>query len=232
MNDATGSLLLFDKPYGVTSYSVVHKVRKMLTVYSKDKWVKVGHAGTLDPLATGLLMLGMRSATRSLSELLITDKTYEVTLRLGITSPSFDLETPIAITNSSVIPSHEGIVSVLHTFEGEQQQLPPIYSAVKQGGQPVYLAARKGKEPVMVAKTITIHDLSLIDYTYPFLKISVSCSKGTYIRTLAFDIGTKLETGAVVTALRRTISGDVAVEQALTTDDLQQLYRYVIPETP
>ncbi len=230
MNDANGSFLTFDKPYGVTSYSVVHKVRKLLTAFSQDKWVKVGHGGTLDPLATGFLMIGMRAATRGLSDLLTTDKTYEVTLRLGITSPSFDLETPIVITNNDSIPTQEEILTLLKTFEGEQLQFPPIYSAVKQGGKPVYEMARKGKTPEMTAKSITILDLSLLDYTFPHLRLSVSCTKGTYIRTLAHDIGEKLQIGALVSALRRTVSGGLLVDDAVTPDQLQDLYRFVIPE--
>lgn len=218
-----GAMLLVDKSYGITSYVPVYIFRKILSKITGDKWVKVGHAGTLDPLATGLLILGSRRATRDLTRFLGAPKEYRAELRLGIVSPSFDLETPITVVNDLTEITPEQITADLLERVGEQMQHPPIFSAVKQGGKPVYLKARKGKEVTMVAKQIEIYSITDLDIELPYVRFTVNCSKGTYIRSLVHDIGTSLGTGAVLTALRRTRVGDFSVENALPYETLRDL---------
>ncbi|MBS1903097.1 MAG: tRNA pseudouridine(55) synthase TruB [Bacteroidetes bacterium] len=221
-NSLSGAMLLIDKSYGITSFVPVYILRKILTRLSSDKWVKVGHAGTLDPLATGLLILGTRRATRSLTEFLGSEKVYQAELRLGIVSPSFDLETPITVESDLRGITNSEVEAVVLGRVGEQMQFPPVFSAVKQGGKPVYKAARKGKPVTLEAKPIEIYAITDLDISLPYVRFSVHCSKGTYIRSLAHEIGEILGTGAVLTALRRTHIGEYSVHDALHSDELRQ----------
>jgi tRNA pseudouridine55 synthase len=227
LNEPHGAFLLLDKPYGLPSFSGVHRVRKLLSEYSGQKKVKVGHGGTLDPLATGLLIVATRKATKQLHGLLHEKKEYVVTVRLGITSPSFDLETPIAIVQQTNDLSVETVREAILAMKGDHEQVPPIYSAVKIKGKPVYKHARKGRTPELAAKAITITEVAIVSIDLPFVTFVVTCSKGTYIRSLARDLGETLGTGAVVTELRRTRIGSFSVENALTFEMLYELRNYI-----
>jgi tRNA pseudouridine55 synthase len=223
LGDEQGALLLIDKPYGLTSFNMVFRLRHILARYTGDKKVKVGHGGTLDPLATGLLILATRRATRSLTNLLGLEKTYWCELRLGITTPSFDLETPIHIIGGVENLTSDQVEKTLSSFVGIQLQRPPIFSAVKLKGKPMYKHARKGRDIVMAEKSITIHSIDGIEIALPYVRFRAECSKGTYIRSLVSDIGTTLGTGAVLTNLRREKIGDWNVENALTLDMMASL---------
>lgn len=218
LNDEQGGLLLLDKPYATTSFSMVFRLRQLLRKFGAEKKVKVGHGGTLDPLATGLLILATRRSTRYLTNLLGLEKTYWCELRLGITTPSFDLETPIQIVGGVENISSEQIHKALSSFVGAQLQRPPIFSAVKLKGKPMYEHARKGRDMVMVEKDITIHSITDVEIDMPFVRFRAECSKGTYIRSLVSDIGTMLGSGAVMTNLRREKIGNWNIKDALTLD--------------
>ncbi|HYM20601.1 MAG TPA: tRNA pseudouridine(55) synthase TruB [Candidatus Kapabacteria bacterium] len=218
-----GGMLLVDKIYGVTSFVVVYSLRKQLSSLSDGAWIKVGHAGTLDPLATGLVIVGSRRATRSLTSFLGAEKEYEVELRLGITTPSFDLERPITVTHDlSGITTGEVEDCVL-TFIGKQSQTPPIFSAIKQNGKPVYKKAHKGKKVEMGPKEVEIYSISGITVNFPYVRFTVACSKGTYIRSLVNDIGQKLGTGATLINLRRTKIGNFSVTDAIEQSQISSL---------
>lgn len=227
LNEQQGALLLLDKPYSLPSFSGVHRVRKLLSEFSGQKKIKVGHGGTLDPLATGLLIIATRKATKQLHLLLHETKTYDVTVRLGITSPSFDLETQVAIVGDPMTLSPASVGQAIAEMIGDHQQVPPIFSAVKIKGKPVYLHARKGRTPDLAAKSITITDVRVNEIALPYASFSVTCSKGTYIRSLARDLGEKLGVGAVVTELRRSAIGSFSVENALTFEMLYELRSYL-----
>ncbi len=206
-------LLLIDKPAGMTSHDVVDVVRRMKNTRA------VGHAGTLDPFATGLLILGVGKATKQLTALVGLDKMYEATLRLGATSTTFDTEGEIRSEVRGQRPEgvkREEIERVLDLFRGGYDQKAPLFSAKKRGGKKLYELARAGKatEDMRPIKHVTIHELTVMAYTFPELKIRVTCSSGTYIRSLADDIGHALGIGAYLSALRRTAVGDWRVEDA------------------
>ena len=223
LNDEQGALLLIDKPYAVTSFSVVRSLKYILEKYSGDNWVKVGHGGTLDPLATGLLIIATRKATRSLTNLLGLEKTYWCELRLGITTPSFDLETEIKIIGGEENLASDLIQTTLSNFVGTQLQRPPIYSAVKLKGKPMYEHARKGRNFEMAQKSITIHSIKDVKIELPFVRFRAECSKGTYIRSLVSDIGSILRTGAVMTNLRREKIGKWDVKNAIGLEIMDSL---------
>lgn len=181
---------------------------------------KVGHAGTLDPFATGLLIILLGDATKKAGEFLKLDKTYEATVRLGQVSTTGDPEgelTPVSDTQ----PTRERVLEALAGLTGEITQVPPVYSAIKVGGQRAYKLARKGKEVEIPARQVTIYSLELLDYTYPDIRICADVSSGTYIRTLAEDIGKALGTGAYCSDLRRTRVGEWEITRAKTMEELQ-----------
>jgi len=223
LNAEQGGLLLLDKPYATTSFSMVFRLRQILRKFGAEKKVKVGHGGTLDPLATGLLILATRRSTRYLTNLLGLEKTYWCELRLGITTPSFDLETPIQIVGGLENLTSEQIEKALSSFVGAQLQRLPIFSAVKLKGKPMYEHARKGRDMVMAEKNITIHSITDIEIEMPFVRFRAECSKGTYIRSLVSDIGTLLGCGAVMTNLRREKIGDWDIKDAITLEMLLTL---------
>ena len=209
-----GLVLLVDKPYGWTSFQVVNKVRYQLRRLTGIKKVKVGHAGTLDPLATGLLVLGLGKQTKSLNQWLADDKTYVASGCLGYTSPSYDLEQmPVKTPQRYEAIIERQLHNVLHRFTGTIDQYPPRFSAVKISGKRAYDLARAGKQVSLESRRIEIYSLRLIEFRYPHFTVEVHCSKGTYIRSLIHDIGTQLGTGAVLTALRRTRSGDHSIDR-------------------
>lgn len=220
LSEAKDGILLVDKPAGWTSFDVVAKVRGQIRARYTAKGekptkrqLKVGHAGTLDPFATGLLVILLGDATKKADEFLRLDKVYEATFRLGQTSSTGDSEGEI--TNvSTEQPSLEEIEKVLKLFVGEIQQRPPMYSAIKIGGKRAYKLAREGKEVEMPLRTITIRSLELVNYTYPELRIRTHVGSGTYIRTLAEDVGMALGTGAYCFELRRTKISTWSIDEA------------------
>lgn len=210
-------LILVDKPAGWTSFDAVNFIRSQLRYATKNKKIKVGHTGTLDPFATGLLMIAVgRENTKKIDQFKQLSKTYITTLTLGATSDTFD-NTGTIIQNPDAKPVDlEDIKKVLQNFIGEQDQLPPMFSAKKINGQRLYKLARQGKEVEREPNRITIFEIKFLSYSYPELTIEVTCSAGTYIRTLADDIGRQLGVGAYCSALRRTKIGDYNIEQATT----------------
>ena len=210
-------ILLIDKPDGMSSFGVVARVRRVLSERVGHK-VKVGHTGTLDPFATGLLILLTGKGTKRSNEFLKLDKTYEATVRLGATSTTGDPEGEI--TEKSVEPVDRAQVqAIIPQFLGEIEQRVPQFSAVKINGERAYKLARKGEQVEMPVRKIKIYSLEILDYAWPELKIRCHVSSGTYIRTLGEDIGKALGTGAYLTALRRTEVGDYSVEDATPLAD-------------
>lgn len=221
-----GEILAFDKPLHWTSFDVVNRVRGMLCRSLGVKKLKVGHAGTLDPLATGVVIVCTGKQTKHIDELMNHTKEYVATLQLGATTPSFDLEHPIDATYPTAHISRAMIDEVLPTFLGEQWQVPPVYSAVKINGKRAYEYARKGQQDTIEIKpkllVIDAIDLLQFDADTMELTLRVVCSKGTYIRALARDIGQRLQSGAHLIALRRTRVGDYTIDKCLTVEQLQQ----------
>lgn len=216
MNFIDGQILTFDKPLGWTSFQLVGKVRWLLCRAIGRKKLKVGHAGTLDPLATGMMVICTGKATKRIEELQLGRKEYTATLQLGATTPSYDLEHEIDATFPTEHITEEAVKDALQRFTGEIEQIPPVFSACKVDGKRAYDLARKGKDVELKAKRITIDELELLRFDPESMQIGirVRCSKGTYIRSLARDIGEALHSGAHLTALRRTQVGDYKIEDA------------------
>lgn len=232
MNFKEGEILAFDKPYGWTSFGLVAKVRWQLCHRMGVKKLKVGHAGTLDPLATGVLLVCTGKATKRIEELQAHTKEYVATLKLGATTPSFDLEKPIDAVYPTEHITREMVEEVLTRFVGTIEQVPPVFSACKVDGSRAYDLARRGEEVELKAKTLVIDEIELLRCELPEIDIRVVCSKGTYIRALARDIGQALHSGAHLTALRRTRIGDRRVEDCLRLEEFPEwLERQVIETT-
>lgn len=208
------TVLLIDKPADMTSFGVVARIRRVLSQQAGKK-VKVGHTGTLDPFATGLMIIVTGKECKNAGYYTKLDKVYEATIRLGQTSTTGDPEGEIT-TVSDTIPTPERVQEAIKGFVGEIQQRPPIFSAIKVNGQRAYKLARDGKEVEIPLRTVSIYSLEILDYTYPELKIRTHVGSGTYIRSLASDIGGVLGTGAYCTQLRRTKIADWSVEAAKT----------------
>ena len=208
----------------MTSFGALAFVRTRVSRRVGVRRVKIGHAGTLDPLATGVLILCTGKKTKEIERLQLDNKEYTATLQLGATTPSYDMEHEVDATYPTAHITRELIERVLADFVGEIQQVPPQYSACKIGGDRAYDLMRKGKEVELKAKTVHIDAIDVIDFnpTTMQLSIRVSCGKGTYIRSLARDIGRALESGAYLTALCRTRLGDVRIEDCITIDDFPQ----------
>ncbi|MBO7429205.1 MAG: tRNA pseudouridine(55) synthase TruB [Paludibacteraceae bacterium] len=223
MNFLDGEILYFDKPLEWTSFDLVNKVRYMIKRKLGVKKFKIGHAGTLDPLATGVLVVCTGKATKRIEELQYQTKEYVATLRLGATTPSFDLEQEIDAEYPTEHITREMVEDTLKTFLGEIQQIPPVYSAVKVNGKRAYDYARKGNEVELKPKLLVIDEIELLDCQLPYITIRVVCSKGTYIRALARDIGIALKSGAHLTSLRRTRVGDVTVENCISLEEFQNM---------
>lgn len=219
-----GAIFLVDKPKGWTSFDVVAKIRSAATQHfnrGNKKRLPVGHAGTLDPFATGLLIVLVGKETKNQDHYLKQDKEYLATLELGKTSTTGDPEGEIIPFSKAVVPpKEEEIKKVLSSFVGEQEQRPPKFSAIKIKGQKAYDLARAGKEFELKKRSINILGLELRSYEWPQLALRVNCSSGTYVRTLAEDIGKALETGAYLTELRRTKIGDFEVLKAQSVDEV------------
>ena len=213
------TVLYFDKPLGWTSFNLVNRVRGVLSRHLGVKKLKVGHAGTLDPLATGVMILCTGKNTKLIESFQYQTKEYVATIKLGATTPSFDLETEIDAEYPTEHITEELIKETLAKFIGEIQQIPPTYSAIKINGKRAYEYARKGDEVELKPKTLVIDEIELLEYKMPEIVVRVVCSKGTYIRALARDIGEALNSGGHLTALRRTRIGDIRVENCLQYDD-------------
>lgn len=221
LNPIAGEVFYVDKPLHWTSFYAVKRIRGVLQKKLSMKKLKVGHAGTLDPLATGVLILCTGRATKRIDELQAHVKEYVATLCLGATTPSFDLEHEIDATYPWEHITREAVEKVLkEQFTGSIEQVPPAFSACKVDGRRAYKIARKGRDPELKAKTLVIDEIELLEFAPPSLTIRVVCSKGTYIRALARDIGEALDSGAHLTALRRTRVGDVRVENCSTVEAL------------
>lgn len=227
MDFLSGEILYLDKPLGWTSFDVVKRVRGTLLRRLKMKKLKVGHAGTLDPLATGVMIVTTGRATKRIEELQAGVKEYVATMALGATTPSFDLETEVDATYPTGHITRGLVEEVLTQFHGSIEQVPPSYSACKVDGHRAYKMARNGKEVELKAKTLTIDEIELLEYSQQSITVRVVCSKGTYIRALARDIGQALGSGAHLTALRRTRVGDVNEAQCLSVDQMVELLREV-----
>ncbi len=209
-----GKILSFDKPLNWTSFNLVKKVRVLLKVHLNIKKIKVGHAGTLDPLATGLLIVCTGKATKQIQQFQEMKKEYIATIVLGKTTPSFDLETEVdKIFDISGIREDE-VKEVLAQFVGDIDQVPPLFSAKNINGQRAYNLARKGVVKELAPNKVTIDEIELLAYNLPEIKIKVRCGKGTYIRSLARDIGEKLKNGAYLSKLIRTKIGDYEIDNA------------------
>ena len=234
LNPIKGEVFYLDKPLGWTSFDVVKRIRGKLHHRLGIKKLKVGHAGTLDPLATGVLIVCTGKMTKQIDELQAHVKEYVAEITFGATTPSFDLETPIDATYPTEHITREQVEQVLRQqFVGSIKQVPPSYSACKVDGHRAYKMARKGKEVELKAKELVIDEIELLSYSMPRIEIRVVCSKGTYIRALARDIGQALGSGAHLTALRRTRVGGVRVDDCLQVPDMLDLLeeaQMVMPE--
>lgn len=215
--DNVDQVILVDKPAGISSFGVVARVRRYLTNHAGHK-VKVGHCGTLDPFATGLLILVSGKFTKRAGEFSGLDKTYQATICLGAESTTGDPEGEIAEV-SDTMPAIEQVEDVINKFVGEIEQTPPVYSAIKINGQRAYKLARSGQAVDMPTRRVKIYDIKLINYNYPYLTIEAKVSSGTYIRSLAIDIGKELGVGAYTVRLRRLSVGDYSVDDAHGLDD-------------
>lgn len=224
MNPIEGEIIYIDKPYRWTSFDVVAKIRWQLCRKLGIKKLKVGHAGTLDPLATGVVTVCTGRATKRIDELQAHTKEYVATLQLGATTPSYDLEKEIDQTYPTEHITRSLIDEVLPRFRGRIEQVPPAFSACKVDGDRAYKLARKGEEVKLKAKILVIDELEVLSFDEEKMQLTlrIVCSKGTYIRALARDIGEALNSGAHLTALRRTQVGDIRVEQCMQIEDFPE----------
>ena len=224
MNFTEGEYIYINKPYGMTSFGALAFVRTRVSKKVGVRRVKIGHAGTLDPLATGVLILCTGKKTKEIERLQLNSKEYTATLQLGATTPSYDKEHEVDATFPTAHITRELIDAVLAGFVGDIQQVPPEYSACKIGGDRAYDLMRKGKDVELAPKTVHIDEIELIAFDAGKMQMSIRvvCGKGTYIRSLARDIGGALDSGAYLTALCRTRVGDVRIEDCITIDDFPQ----------
>ncbi len=232
MNFIDGEILYIDKPLKWTSFDAVKRVRGALSRRMGVKKLKVGHAGTLDPLATGVMIVCTGKATKQIDSLQAGVKEYIATMALGATTPSFDLETEIDATYPTDHITRELVEQTLPKFLGRIEQVPPAFSACKVDGKRAYNMARKGQEVNLKPKVLVIDAIELLEYTPTAITIRVVCGKGTYIRALARDIGEALGTGAHLTALRRTRVGNARIEDCLSVEQMTELIRTVDIEMP
>lgn len=232
MNFLEGEILYIDKPLGWTSFDAVKRVRTALLRRMGIKKLKVGHAGTLDPLATGVVIVCTGKATRKIDTIQAGVKEYVATMALGATTPSFDLETQIDATFPTAHITRELVEETLKKFVGRIEQVPPAFSACKVDGVRAYKLARRGTDVELKPKILEISEIELLDYTPQSITVRVVCGKGTYIRGLARDIGLALGSGAHLTALRRTRVGDVTDDKCLSPDCIAEMIKVVEIEMP
>lgn len=209
-------VIVIDKPLGPTSMSMVNLVRR------KCMKAKTGHAGTLDPLATGVLVLGVGKMTKKLGQMMDTEKRYMTVIDLSATTAGHDAESPREEVAINSIPTSEEIEEAVQSFSGEIMQAPPIFSAVKVDGHRAYAVARKGKEVALAPRKVTVHAIHATTYAWPFVTIDISCAKGFYVRALARDLGRKLQVGGYCTEIRRTAVGRFTLEKAKQLENLPE----------
>lgn len=226
-NPIQGEILYIDKPLHWSSFDAVKRVRGALLRRLGIKKMKVGHAGTLDPLATGVMIVCTGKATKRIDEIQAHIKEYIATIALGATTPSFDLETSIDATFPTAHITRELVEDALTRFTGRIEQVPPAFSACKINGKRAYKIARKGKEVNLKAKVLVIDEIELLEYSQQSITIRVVCSKGTYIRALARDIGESLNSGGHLTALRRTRVGNVSIDDCLSVEQAVEMINRV-----
>lgn len=217
-----GEIILIDKPLDWTSFQVVNKIRWLIRSTFGIKKIKVGHAGTLDPLASGLLILCTGKMTKSIEQFMGQEKEYTGTFTLGSTTPSYDLETEVDNTFPTDHITEELLQATLNQFVGTINQYPPIFSALKKDGKRLYEFAREGIEVEIPARKVNIRSFKLIQKVIPKVDFKVICSKGTYIRSLANDFGKALNSGAHLSALRRTRIGEFNIEHAISIEDFEK----------
>lgn len=218
-----GKVLLIDKPLKWSSFQAVNKLKYVLkNQLNLPKKFKIGHAGTLDPLATGLLIICTGKFTKRITEIQAQAKEYKGTIVLGATTPSYDLETEVDATFPTEHISEALILETTKQFIGEIDQKPPVFSAIKKDGKRLYELARAGEEVEIQSRKTTIHEFEITRIQLPEVDFRVTCSKGTYIRSLAFDFGLALQSGGHLSALRRTKIGDYSVENGITPDDFEK----------
>ena len=222
MDFIEGEVLYFNKPLHWTSFDVVNKTRYILRRSLGVKKIKVGHAGTLDPLATGVMILCTGKATKTIDTYLHKDKEYIATIKLGATTPSFDGETEENATFPTEHITRELVMETLQKFIGEIDQVPPVYSAVRIDGKHAYEHARKAKDIEIQPRKVRIDSIELLDFALPYIQIRIACSKGTYIRSLANDIGKALHSGGYVSSLQRTKVGDVTLDDCISIESFQE----------
>lgn len=232
MNFIDGEILYIDKPLGWTSFDAVKRLRGALSRRLGNKKIKVGHAGTLDPLATGVMILCTGRATKRIEELQSGVKEYVATIALGATTPSFDLETEIDATYPTDHITRELVEEALARFTGRIEQIPPAFSACKVDGVRAYKLARKGSDVELKPKVLVIDEMELLQFAPTEIVVRVVCSKGTYIRALARDIGEALGSGGHLSALRRTRVGDVTADKCLSVQQAAELVKCVALEFP
>lgn len=218
MNFVEGEILFVDKPLEWTSFNVVKRIRSILLRRMHTKKLKVGHAGTLDPLATGVMIVCTGKATKLIDTLQAGIKEYIATIALGATTPSFDLETQIDATYPTGHITEQLVRDTLAKFTGRIEQIPPAFSACKVDGHRAYKMARRGEDVELKPKILVIDEIELLDYSQQAITVRVVCSKGTYIRALARDIGAALGSGGHLTALRRTRVGNISIDECLSID--------------
>ena len=232
MDFIAGEILYFNKPLKWTSFDLVNKFRYKLSRKLHVKKIKVGHAGTLDPLATGVMIVCTGKATKRIDEFQYQTKEYIATLKLGETTPSFDLEKEVDAVYPTEHITQAMVEETLSHFLGTIEQIPPVFSACKVEGKRAYELARKGEEVNLKSKTLVIDEIELLEYALPIIKIRVVCSKGTYIRALARDIGEALHSGAHLIGLERTRIGNVTLDQCMSPEEIDVfLDKAVEPQT-
>lgn len=220
-----GTLLLVDKPKGWTSFDVVNKIRHLIRRKYEIKKIKVGHSGTLDPMATGLLIVCTGSWTKELHQLLGLDKKYVAEITLGIETNTYDAEGDIVSKKEIPAMSLEQINNIVQSFEGEIEQIPPAFSAIKKDGKPLYELARAGKEVKPEVRKVVVHNIEVIQFLNNTLLLEIHCGSGFYIRSLAHDIGEMIGCGAHLSALSRTMIGSYSLKDAWTMDKIHDLLR-------
>ncbi|HBS85818.1 MAG: tRNA pseudouridine(55) synthase TruB [Bacteroidetes bacterium GWF2_38_335] len=223
MNFIEGKILLIDKQTDWTSFDVVNKIRNLLKKHLNIKKIKVGHAGTLDPLASGLMIVCTGKETKNIDNYQALTKEYITTISLDGTTPSFDRETEVTETFDTSFLTKDKIQECLDRFKGPIQQVPPAYSAKKVDGQRAYIKARKNQDVELKPVEIVINELDLIDFSNPLLTIRINCSKGTYVRSLARDIGKELGCGGYLTELKRTAIGQFLLNDAVTVKEFEEM---------
>lgn len=232
MNFIEGEILYIDKPYTWTSFDAVKRIRGALLRRMKIKKLKVGHAGTLDPLATGVMIVCTGRSTKLIESLQAGVKEYVATIALGATTPSFDLETEIDATYPTDHITRQQVEETLKKFTGRIEQVPPSFSACKIDGERAYKRARRGAEVIIKPKILIIDEIELMEFSPTAITIRVVCSKGTYIRALARDIGEALGSGGHLSALRRTRVGDITLDKCMTVEQITEFLKEVPIEMP